>query len=194
MANKSMAHHYWAEAVVTVVYIMNKTPTTIVYGMTIEEKYSGRKPDLSHLKVFGCIAYVHVPDELWAKLDPKAEKCVFIGYSLEQKGYICYNPVTCEMKVNKDVVFDEISNWYANVKDSIRANAHKHVVVNNASQQSQTLSGPRESILVGLLIDHGVVGCVIIAVLQIQVMHHIKEKRRSVSPLVCLTFLQDIHM
>ncbi len=46
----------------------------------------------------------------------------------------------------------------------------------------------------GLLIDHGVVGCVIIAVLQIQVMHHIKEKRRLASPLVCLTFLQDIHM
>jgi hypothetical protein len=51
--------------------------------MTPEEKYSGRKPDLSHLKVFGCIAYVHVPDELRIKLDPKAEKCVFIGYSLE---------------------------------------------------------------------------------------------------------------
>jgi hypothetical protein len=29
-----------------------------------------------------------------------AEKCVFIGYSLEQKGYRCYNPVTCEIKVS----------------------------------------------------------------------------------------------
>jgi transposase InsO family protein len=83
MADKSMPHHYWAEAVTTTVYIMNRTPTATVHGMTPEEKYSGRKPDLSHLKVFGCIAYVHVPDELRTKLDPKAEKCVFIGYSLE---------------------------------------------------------------------------------------------------------------
>jgi hypothetical protein len=97
MVDKSMPHHYWAEAIVTAVYIMNRTPTTVVHGMTLEEKYSGRKLDLSHLKVFGCIAYVHVLDELRTKLDSKAEKCVFIGYSLEQKGYKCYNPVTHEM-------------------------------------------------------------------------------------------------
>jgi hypothetical protein len=135
MADKSMPHHYWDEVVAIAIYNMNKTPIAIVHGMTPEEKYSGRKPDLSHLKVFGCIAYVHVPDELRTKLDPKVEKCVFIGYSLEQKRYKCYNPVTCEMKVSRDVVFDEMSNWYANVKDSIGADAHEHVVAKNAGQQ-----------------------------------------------------------
>jgi hypothetical protein len=145
MANKSMLHHYWAEAVAIAVYIMNRTPTAAMHGMTPKEKYSGRKLDLSHLKVFGCIAYVHVPDELRTKLDLKAEKCVFIGYSLEQKGYRCYNPVTREMRVSRDVVFDEMSIWYADVKDYIKADAHKHVVAKNASQQSQTLNGPRES-------------------------------------------------
>ena len=70
------------------------------------------KSDVSHLKVFGCIAYVHVPNELRTKLDPKAKKCVFIGYSLEKKGYCCYNPVTHQIKESKDVVFDKLSNWY----------------------------------------------------------------------------------
>ncbi len=101
MVDKKMSDHYWAEAVETVVYIMNRTPTATVHGMTPEEKYSGKKPDLSHLKVFGCIAYVHVSNELRTKLDPKAKKCVFIGYSIEQKGYICYNHVTREMRVSK---------------------------------------------------------------------------------------------
>jgi len=145
MADKSMPHHYWTEAVATTVYIMNRTPTIAVHGMTPKEKYSGRKPYLSHLKVFGCMAYVHVPNELRTKLDPKVEKCVFIGYSLEQKGYKCYNPITREMKVSKDVVFDEMSSWYADVKDCIGADAHKHVVAKNVGQQSQSLSGPRES-------------------------------------------------
>jgi hypothetical protein len=84
--------------------------------------------------MFGCIAYVHVPDELRTKLDLKAEKCVFIGYSLEQKGYRCYNPVTHEMRVSRDVVFDEMNNWYANVKDFIGADAHEHVVAKNVGQ------------------------------------------------------------
>jgi cbb3-type cytochrome oxidase subunit 1 len=83
MANKNMPHHYWVETVATAIYIMNRTPTTIMHGMILEEKYSGRKLDLSHLKVFGCIAYVHVRNELRTKLDLIAKKCVFIGYSLE---------------------------------------------------------------------------------------------------------------
>ena len=71
--------------------------------MTPEERYTGRKPDISHLKIFGCIAYVHVPDELRSKLDPKAEKCIFIGYSLQQKGYRCYNPSTRKFTVSREV-------------------------------------------------------------------------------------------
>ena len=84
--------------------------------MTPEEKFTGKKPDLSHLKVFGCLAYVHIPDELRSKLDPKAEKCTFIGYSLEPKGYRCYNPLTREVRVSRDVVFDELNNWYGGKK------------------------------------------------------------------------------
>jgi hypothetical protein len=144
MAYKNMPHHYWAEVVATPVYIMNRTPTSVVHGMTLEEKYSGKKPDLSHFKVFGCIAYVHVLDKLRIKLDPKAGKCVFIGYSLEQKGYICYNHVTHEMRVSRDV-FNEMSSQYVNVKDSIGVDAHEHVVAKNAGQQSHTLNGPQES-------------------------------------------------
>ena len=65
-----------------------------IHNVTPKEKCTGKKLDLSHIKVFGCIAYVHVPDELHTKVDPKAKKCGFIDYSLEQKGYKCYNPIT----------------------------------------------------------------------------------------------------
>ena len=87
-----------------------------MHDVTPKEKFSSRNLDLSHLKVFGCIAYVHVPDELRTKLDPKAEKCIFIGYSLEQKGYKCYNPVTRQVRVSRDVVFDEMASWYVEEK------------------------------------------------------------------------------
>ena len=107
---KGLPDFYWAEAVATAVYIMNRTPTAAIHGMTPEERYTGRKPDISHLKIFCCIAYVHVPDELRSKLDPKAEKCIFIGYSLQQKGYRCYNPSTRKFTVSRDVVFDEMSS------------------------------------------------------------------------------------
>jgi hypothetical protein len=87
---KNLPNYFWAKVVTTAVYIMNRTPTAAVHGMTPEEKFTGKKPNVSHLKVFGCIAYVHVPDEKKSKLDPKADKCIFIGYSLKQKGYRCF--------------------------------------------------------------------------------------------------------
>ena len=124
---------------------MKKTPTTAVHDVTPKEKFSSRKPDLSHLKVFGCIAYVHVPDELRTKLDPKAEKCIFIGYSLEQKGYKCYNPVTRQVRVSRDVVFDEMASWYVEEKQVIGADVKDNAVAENASPSSQVLSGPQGS-------------------------------------------------
>jgi hypothetical protein len=50
---------------------MNQTPIVIVHGMTIKEKFIVKKLDVSHLRMFGCIAYVHVPNEKRSKLDPK---------------------------------------------------------------------------------------------------------------------------
>ena len=64
------------------------------HNAALEEKYIWKKPNLSHMKVFEFIAYVHVPDELRTKLDPKVEKCVFNSYFLEQKGCKCYNLIT----------------------------------------------------------------------------------------------------
>ena len=72
MQEKNMPNFYWAEVVNTSVYIMNITSTAAVHQITPKEKYTGNKPNLSHMKVFGCIVYVHVPDELRTKLDPKA--------------------------------------------------------------------------------------------------------------------------
>lgn len=129
----------------TIVYIMNRTPTVAIHDVTPKEKYTGNKPDVSHFKVFGCITYVHVPDELRTKLDPKAEKCVFIGYSLEQKRYRCYNPATRQLRVSRDVVFDEMSSWY-NARKVLRgADLEENVSAENGRQESQALSGRGES-------------------------------------------------
>jgi hypothetical protein len=80
---KNLPNYFWVESIITTFYIMNRTPITIVHGMTPQEKFTSNKPDVSHLRMFGYIAYVHVPDEKQSKLDPKVEKCIFIGYFLE---------------------------------------------------------------------------------------------------------------
>jgi len=85
--------------------------------MTPEEKFKGKKPNVSHLKVFGYIAYAHVNDEKRSKLDPKVEKCIFIGYSLKQTGDRCFNPSIRKLQVSRNVVFFyEMASWYSLMK------------------------------------------------------------------------------
>jgi hypothetical protein len=77
-----------------------------------------------------------------SKLDPKAEKCIFIGYSLEQKGYRCFNPSTRKLQVNRDVMFDEMVSWYSPLKIIEHGEAINDDVSSNVEQESQLISGP----------------------------------------------------
>ncbi|KAK2970863.1 hypothetical protein RJ640_022305 [Escallonia rubra] len=111
LKSKNLPKEFWAEAVDCAVYLSNRSPTRSVWNQTPQEAWSGYKPSVSHLKVFGSIAYVHVPDQQRKKLYDKSEKFIFIGYSQESKGYKLYNPVDKKMKVSRDVTFDEKSSW-----------------------------------------------------------------------------------
>ncbi len=99
--------------------------------------------------MFGCIAYLHVPNEKRSKLDPKAKKCIFIGYSLEQKGYRCFNPSTRKLQVSRDVVFNEMVSWYPPLKVTKDGKARNGDVSSNVKQESQLINGPQESSISG---------------------------------------------
>jgi hypothetical protein len=146
---KNLPNYFWAKTITTAIYIMNRTPTTTIHGMTLEEKFISKKLDVSHLKVFGCITYVHVPDENRSKLDPKAEKCILIEYSLKQKRYRCFNPSTQKLQVSRDVVFDEMVSWYPPLKIKEDGKARNGDVPSNVEQESQLISGPQNSPISG---------------------------------------------
>ena len=67
--------------------------------MTPYERWYGRKPNMSHLKVFGCTAYAHILDSQQQKLDKKADKLRFVGYSKQSKGYRLFDERTKKITV-----------------------------------------------------------------------------------------------
>ncbi|KAJ4719034.1 Retrovirus-related Pol polyprotein from transposon TNT 1-94 [Melia azedarach] len=87
MHEKNLPKKFWAEAVYTSVYLQNRLPTHAIEGKTPIEAWSGLKPSVGHLKVFGSVCYVHVPDVKRDKLSKKASKGIFLGYSSQAKGY-----------------------------------------------------------------------------------------------------------
>lgn len=62
-------------------------------NMTPEEVWNGVKLSVHHFKVFGCVAFVHIPDVHRKKLDVKSIKCVLLGVSEESKDYKCHTQI-----------------------------------------------------------------------------------------------------
>jgi hypothetical protein len=75
----------WAEACYTAVYLQNRSPHRAVGSMTPEEAFSGKKPEVGHFQIFGCITYSYVPSEKRTKLEPMAERGIFVGYNETSK-------------------------------------------------------------------------------------------------------------
>ena len=88
LSHSNMPNKFWAEAVATAAYLRNRTTTSAnEEQLTPFEKRYGHKSNISHLKVFGCAAYSLVPSTERRKLDKKARRMCFIGYSKNPKGY-----------------------------------------------------------------------------------------------------------
>jgi len=102
---KVMPNYFYVEAVTCGVYLINRSPTRSVPNTTPIEAWSGFKPNMQHLKVFGLITYAHVPKAARSKLDDKSMKTIFIGY--KHGVYKLYNPMTKKVIVSRDVTFSE---------------------------------------------------------------------------------------
>jgi hypothetical protein len=82
--------------------------------MTLEEMFTRKKLEVSHLKIFGCSVFIHIPKEKRNKLEPSGKKGIFVGYYEVSKAFKIYIPSHRHIEINRDVTFDE----YAVLKKS----------------------------------------------------------------------------
>ena len=61
--------HLWVEACNTAVYAQNRCPHRVLGMSTPKEDFTGKNPDISHLKIFGSPVYIHVMKDARKKLE-----------------------------------------------------------------------------------------------------------------------------
>lgn len=86
------------------IYLQNRLPTKLL-NVTPYEKWTGSIPDLSHLQIFGCKAFAHVPDVKRRKLDSKAIQLTFVGYDDHSKLYALLDVKTNKIIISRDVKY-----------------------------------------------------------------------------------------
>ena len=109
---------YWGEVVLTSAYVINRIPSKVLGCKSPLETLSQFYPNIRSSfnlapRVFGCTSFVHIHNHNQGKLDPRALKCVFVGYSSTQKGYKCYHPHARKLYVSTNVTFDENKSYFS---------------------------------------------------------------------------------
>ncbi|WJX11887.1 hypothetical protein P8452_02442 [Trifolium repens] len=122
LKSKELPKKLWGEAVNTAAYVLNRCPTKRLKDTTPEELWTGHKPSVKHLRIFGSLCFRHIPDEKRKKLDDKSEQLILVGYDATG-AYKMYNPKNQKIVISRDVIVDEKSKW------NWESNNKKHVEV-----------------------------------------------------------------
>ena len=78
LAQAKLSKTFWVEALMTTTYVINRSPSTPLDGDIPQRVWTGKDMSYRHLRVFDCLAYVHVTNDKRGKLDPKTQPCIFL--------------------------------------------------------------------------------------------------------------------
>ena len=123
LKQKNFPKSLWDEVVSTVVYFLNICHTKLKIKVP-EEVWSGKRPSVSHLKVFGSIFYKHVSDGRRRNPDDNSEPMILVRYH-KNGVYRLFNPINQKIMMTQDIVIDENSTWGWNSGDPI----HKPLII-----------------------------------------------------------------
>ena len=111
LKHMSVPNVLWGEAVRHATYLINRISTRSLQGMTPYEALRSRKPNLGHLRVFGCVCHVRTETVGRKNLDDRSRSLVHLGTEPGSKAYRLYDTSTKRIVVSRDVVFEENRAW-----------------------------------------------------------------------------------
>ena len=107
------------------VYVHNIISHNAFGNKNLEEMFTGENPEVSHLKIFCCSLYIHIPKEKRSKLEPSGNKGMFVGYSHQSKSTRIFIPGYRQIEISRDVTFDEDTTFRKSKKDKENEEEHE---------------------------------------------------------------------
>jgi hypothetical protein len=107
LSQSGLTHTWWEDAAAHWLHGKIRLPSSATAPFTPFKLFYGRKPDLSSLRPFGCLAYVHLQGDQRPALLPHTAQCVFIGYPVDYKGWRFWDPQTCKEIISNSAIFQE---------------------------------------------------------------------------------------
>lgn len=113
LSHASLPRRFWTYAFAAAVYLINRMPTEVLNGFSPYPKLFQQSPNYLKLRVFGCLCYPWIRPYNTNKLESRSTTCVFLGYSLTQSAYLCFEVATGRVYTSRHVQFVENSFPFA---------------------------------------------------------------------------------
>jgi hypothetical protein len=126
------------------VYVQKRCPHRVLGMSTPEEAFTGKKPDVLHLKKFGSFVYVHVNKDARKKLELTAEVGIFVGYIETPHNYCVYFPNSKMTVMRRDIKFDEGKAMWLSLERELDLHAEEELLV--PKYESQDVDQPHEEV------------------------------------------------
>jgi hypothetical protein len=110
MFENNVPKKFWSDAVQMTTYLINRLSSVVLKNKSPMEIICQNKPNINHLRVFGCVCFVHQNKR--DRLDYTSIKAIFLSYSSKKKGYKCYDPKNQKLHIFRDVTFFEDESFY----------------------------------------------------------------------------------
>jgi hypothetical protein len=143
LEDSGLAIYFWKEALLCFTYVWNRVNHSSQLK-TPFELYSGRKPSASHLKPFGCRAFVGTPKQHRKKLDMRAKRGVMVGYALQTKGYRIWIPDERRIVETINVSFEENQLPFKKVNISSGSELDPNAIVKTVKPNNNTVKFNQE--------------------------------------------------
>ena len=123
---------HWGDCVLTAVFLINRTPSQVLSNKTPYEVPTGKPPDYTRIRTFGCLCYASTSPQQRHKFQPRSRACVFLGYPSGYKGYKVMDLETNKVYISRHVEFHEDSFPMADL--------NKEAAVNDADNDLQQMN------------------------------------------------------
>lgn len=121
LKHMNMPNYFWGEAIHHSTYLLNRMATRALKEMKPYKLYRNKRPNMAHLRVFGCVGYARIEGTRLKKLDDRSLMLVHLGNEPVSKAYCLYDPRTRRIKVSRGNIFDETKGW-----DLTKESSEKH--------------------------------------------------------------------
>ena len=129
----SLPRNFWAEAVNTACYIINRVMIRAILNKTPYELLKGIKPNISYFRAFGSKCFVHNNGKRnLGKFDERSDEAVFLGYALNSKAYRVYNKRSMCVEESVHIIFDE-----SNKTDIVQEQEHFEIGLSRAAENDE---------------------------------------------------------